>query len=109
MPKPLAWTSQQDACLSAILEKPGGTLKAASRQMGVSRSFIQRRAALLRQAQIRSVSTKERELAGGGPLPAGHPITWGAINWITETRALVAMPGYSPERNPINLALIRRR
>lgn len=81
MPRALHWTSDQDARLTALLDQRGSTLRKAALQLGVSRSFAQRRAKLLLREQTRSICTPDREDAGAAPLPAGHPITWSAINW----------------------------
>jgi hypothetical protein len=81
MPRALPWTSDQDASLTALLDQRGSTLRKAAQQLGVSRSFAQRRAKLLHRQNVRSVCTPDREDAGAAPLPAGHPITWSAINW----------------------------
>ncbi len=80
MPRALPWTSDQDASLTALLDQRGSTLRKAAQQLGVSRSFAQRRAKLLHKQSVRSICTPDREGAGSAPLPAGHPITWSAIN-----------------------------
>lgn len=80
MPRALPWTSDQDAHLTALLDQRGATLRKAALQLGVSRSFAQRRAKVLLQQNTRSICTRDREDAGSAPLPAGHPITWSAIN-----------------------------
>lgn len=81
MPRALPWTSDQDAHLTALLDQRGSTLRKAALQLGVSRSFAQRRAKLLLKQQAQTICTPDREDAGAAPLPAGHPITWSAINW----------------------------
>ena len=82
MPRALPWNSDQDASLTALLDQRGSTLRTAARQLGVSRSFAQRRAKLLHTQSVRSICTPDREDAGSAPLPAGHPITWSAINYF---------------------------
>ncbi|MBE7209763.1 MAG: hypothetical protein INR65_01975 [Gluconacetobacter diazotrophicus] len=81
MPRALAWTSDQDASLTALLDQRGVTLRKAAKQLGVSRSFAQRRAKMLLRQSVRLICTPDREHAGDAPLPAGHPITWNAIAW----------------------------
>ena len=88
MPRALQWTPDQDARLTAILDKRGSTLRKAALQLGVSRSFAQRRAKMLYQKTTRSICSRDREDAGAAPLRAGHPITWSAIN--DRPAALVA-------------------
>lgn len=80
MPRALLWTPDQDARLTAILDKRGATLRKAALQLGVSRSFAQRRAKMLHKKTTRSVCSRDREDAGAAPLRAGHPITWSAID-----------------------------
>ena len=80
MPRALPWTSDQDASLTALLDQRGSTLRKAAQQLGVSRSFAQRRAKLLHKQSVRAICTQDREDAGSAPLPAGHPITWNAID-----------------------------
>lgn len=91
MPRALPWTPAQDARLTAFLHQRGSTLRKAAQQLGVSRSFAQRRAKLLLRERSHSVCTRDREEAGSAPLPAGHPITWNAINGY-EQAAAVAQP-----------------
>ena len=87
MPRALPWTQDQDARLTTLLDQHGSTLRKAAQQLGVSRSFAQRRAKLLLRQNARSICTSDREDAGAAPLPAGHPITWSAINWhLAEDR-----------------------
>ena len=81
MPRALVWTPDQDARLTALLDQRGSTLRKAAVQLGVSRSFAQRRAKLLLRRNTRFACTSDREVAGAAPLPAGHPITWSAISW----------------------------
>ena len=81
MPRALPWTSDQDARLTALLDQRGSTLRKAALQLGVSRSFAQRRAKMLEQKNTRLLCSRDREDAGAAPLPAGHPITWSAIDW----------------------------
>ena len=80
MPRALQWTADQDARLTAILDTRGSTLRKAALQLGVSRSFAQRRAKMLYRKTTRSPCSRDREDAGSAPLRAGHPITWSAIN-----------------------------
>lgn len=79
MPRALPWSQDHDARLTALLDQPGTTLRKAAQQLGVSRSFAQRRAIVLLKQNIRSACTAAREDAGAAPLPSGHPISWGAI------------------------------
>ena len=55
MPRALPWTSDQDASLTALLDQRGSTLRKAAQQLGVSRSFAQRRAKLLHKQSVRSI------------------------------------------------------
>jgi len=63
-----------------LLDQRGGTLRKVAQQLGVSRSFAQRRAKLLLKMNTTFVCTRDREEAGAAPLPPGHPITWAAID-----------------------------
>ncbi|NPD67873.1 hypothetical protein HN018_10890 [Lichenicola cladoniae] len=91
MPRALPWTPDQDACLTAFLDKRGATLRKAALELGVSRSFAQRRAKMLNQRTARSLCSRDREDAGAAPLRAGHPITWSAINGMTPILPRYAM------------------
>ena len=84
MPRPLPWTSDHDASLTALLDQRGATLRKAAKQLGVSRSFAQRRAKMLLRKSVRLICTPDRESAGDAPLPAGHPITWKAIAFQSQ-------------------------
>ena len=65
--------------MSSLLDQRGATLRKVAEQLGVSRSFVQRRSVqLFRQIAVRTC-TPEREDAGVGPLRPGHPISWDAI------------------------------
>lgn len=90
MPRALPWTSDQDARLTALLDQRGSTLRKAAQQLGVSRSFAQRRAKLLLKQNTQSLCTSDREDAGAAPLPAGHTITWSAINWHPSEETMLA-------------------
>lgn len=79
MPRALTWTADQDTRLASLLDRQGVTLRKAAQQLGVSRSFAQRRAKQLSRQTVRTACTRDREDAGAAPLPAGHPITWSAI------------------------------
>lgn len=81
MPRALPWTPDQDAHLTTLLDQRGLTLRKAAKQLGVSRSFAQRRAKMLLRQSVRLTCTPDRERAGDAPLPAGHPITLAAIAW----------------------------
>ncbi|MCQ8242483.1 hypothetical protein [Rhizosaccharibacter radicis] len=85
MPRALDWTDDQDERLVTLIQKKGATLRQAAFQMGVSRSFAQRRAKMLSRRFNRSTCSAAREEAGEAPLLAGHPITWNAINGVTHT------------------------
>ena len=80
MAVPLDWRPDQDAKLTALMNSLGQTVRQAAVQLGVSRSSVQRRAKLLAARKLRSSTSREREEAGDAPLPAGHPISWGALS-----------------------------
>ena len=80
MPKALSWTVEQDATLLALFDQPGMNFRKAAAQLGVSRSFAQRRVTSVMRERRRATVTRDREDAGAAPLPAGHVIAWSAIN-----------------------------
>ncbi len=80
MPGPIPWwTAEHDARLLALREEPGMTLQKLGAQMGVSRSYAQRRLHELRMRRPDARSA-ERSAAGKDPLPPMHPIAWQAID-----------------------------
>ena len=79
MPRSLIWTMELDDKLEHLIDFHGATIRCAAKQLGVSRSFAQRRAKLLSTQSRRRHCSEAREAAGDEPLRAGHPITWSAI------------------------------
>lgn len=79
MPRSLKWTLDLDIKLERLIDFQGATIRVAAKQLGVSRSFAQRRAKLLSTQTQRRNCSEAREAAGIEPLRAGHPITWSAI------------------------------
>ena len=79
MPRSLNWSLDLDAKLERLIDFQGATIRCAAKQLGVSRSFAQRRAKLLSSRSQRNRCSEAREAAGVEPLPVGHPITWSAI------------------------------
>ncbi|WP_428375182.1 hypothetical protein [Lichenicoccus sp.] len=79
MPRSLKWTLDLDVKLERLIDFQGATIRCAAKQLGVSRSFAQRRAKLLAIQSQRRHCSEAREAAGVEPLRAGHPITWSAI------------------------------
>lgn len=60
------------------LRASGMTIREISKAFGASHSRTQRRLALQVEKAV-TVVAPEREAVGPLPLPAGHPISWGAI------------------------------
>ncbi|MBB3175010.1 hypothetical protein FHR90_002857 [Endobacter medicaginis] len=79
MPRPLDWSVEMDAKLAALLDHKGGTIRKAASNLGVSRSFIQRRAKMIAMKKHSDSCTPARQAAGDAPLPVGHPISWEAL------------------------------
>ena len=79
MPRALQWTQDNDAQLMVLLKTHRMTLQQAANQLGVSRSFLQRRSMALRQQTVQCTCTADRAVVGAAPLPSGHVISWGAI------------------------------
>ena len=82
MPRALIWTQDQDARLTALLDQRGSTLRKAAQQLGVSRSFAQRRAKLLLRQNVKMLAPLHFQpviqlpgapLTGTQPKNARHP------------------------------------
>ncbi len=77
MPKPVEWSFELDTALHDLLAKRRVSLRVAEQALGVSRSVLAKRAYVIGARQMDVAG--ERGFSGSAPLPAGHPITWGAI------------------------------
>ena len=77
MPKPVEWSFELDSALHDLLARRRVSLRAAERALGVSRSVLAKRAYVI--GARRYDSLRDRGASSSAPLPAGHPMTWGAI------------------------------
>ncbi len=77
MPKAVEWSLELDNALHDLLAKRRVSLRVAEQALGVSRSVLAKRAYVIGARQFDF--SGDRGAKGSGPLPAGHPMTWGAI------------------------------
>lgn len=77
MPKPVQWSEELDRALHDLLARRRISLRAAERELGVSRSVLAKRAHAIGAREVNECG--DRIIVGAAPLPAGHPKTWGAI------------------------------
>ena len=77
MPKPTQWSMELDGALHDLLAKRRVSLRVAERALGVSRSVLAKRAYAIGARQFDP--SRDRNANSSAPLPAGHPMTWGAI------------------------------
>ena len=77
MPKPVEWSLELDSALHDLLARRRVSLRVAEQALGVSRSVLAKRAYVIGARHCDG--NGERSAHGSAPLPAGHPMTWGAV------------------------------
>jgi hypothetical protein len=82
MPQAREWTEAADKVICEM-RGVGATWAAIGQRLGLSRNTVIERGRRLRaEAPVRPVVVKEYDMLedpNRGPLPAGHPLTWGLL------------------------------
>ena len=83
MPQAREWTAAADTVI-CNMRGAGETWAAIGRRLGLSRNTVIERGRRLRAAApVKLAIVKEYDMMGDpnrGPLPAGHPLTWGLLS-----------------------------
>ena len=91
MPKPVEWSLELDSALHDLLAKKRVSLRVAEQALGVSRSVLAKRAYVIGARQADTAG--DRGMNGSAPLPAGHPMTWGAVcEALSEANSAYPLP-----------------
>jgi len=83
MPQALVWSKEADVTI-CIMRGSGATWAQIGNTLGLSRNTVIERGRRLRaEAPVRVAAPRVEKLVSDdpnrGPLPAGHPLTWGLL------------------------------